>query len=372
MASGPLAGIKIVEFAGLGPTPFAAMTLADMGADIIRIDRPVSNRAYAGDPRREVLNRGRRSIVLDLKAPESCEMARGLSARADVVLEGFRPGVMERLGLGPDDLHELNPALIYARMTGWGQTGAMAQRAGHDINYIAMAGALHTIGDPALPPPPPLNLLGDFGGGAMYVVSGILAALIERSRSGRGQIIDAAMADGLAMLTTQIQAWRLTGFWADERGSNLLDGSSYFYRCYETADRRFLAVGAVEPQFHRAFLEGLGFDPAQFADQLDRALWPERTERIAAVIAKRTRDEWADIFAGVDACVSPVLTLAEAADHPASRSRAVFGTVDGFEQPMPAPRFSRTPGEVRHRPHVPDEDGAAIRAALAAGPAWPQ
>ena len=371
MRSGPLQRIRIVEFAGIGPTPFAAMMLADMGADIIRIDRPGGAKVSAGDPTLDVLNRGRRSIALDLKRADDVAVAEQLCDRADVVLEGFRPGVMERLGFGPDRQRARNPGLVYARMTGWGQHGALADKAGHDINYIAMSGALALVGEAGKPPPPPINFFADFGGGATFVVIGILAALIERGVSGCGQVVDAAMVDGSALLTAQIHAWRAMGFWSDQRSDNILDGAAYFYRCYETADGKYLAVGAIEPQFHAAFIDGLGLPIDEFGDHLNRAHWAERAERITSVVATRRRDEWVHRFGALDACVSPVLSVAEALDHPANRERAMFGTVGEVEQPMPAPRFDRTPVAVSSPPRAIGADSAAILARLAASSEWP-
>ena len=353
---GPLAGVRIVEFEGLGPTPFAAMMLADLGADVVRIDRPTSSGPQAGDPRLDALARSRRSIALDLKTPDDRDTALALVASADALIEGNRPGVMERLGLGPADCAAVNTSLVYARMTGWGQDGPLAAKAGHDINYIAQAGALHPIGAADAPPRPPLNLVGDFGGGALFAVVGIVAALLERASSGAGQIVDAAMVDGAALLTTQLHAWRAMGFWNERRDDNLLDGAAYFYRCYETADGGYLAVGAIEPQFHHALLTGLGLDPRDFPDQLDRRHWPDRSRALATLIASRTRDDWMGAFAGLDACVSAVLTPAEAVTDGANTARAVFVDVAGHAQPAPAPRFSRTPCAM---PTVPDARGGS-------------
>ena len=347
------------------------MMLADMGADVVRIDRPGGGKLSAGDPAFDVLNRGRRSIALDLKDHESKAIARALCDRADVVLEGFRPGVMERLGFGPTELAATNSALVYARMTGWGQHGALADKAGHDINYIAMSGALSLVGEAGKPPLPPINFFADFGGGATFVVTGILAALIERAVSGTGQVIDAAMIDGSALLTAQIHGWRAMGFWSDRRSDNILDGAAYFYRCYQCADGKYLAVGAIEPQFHAGFVEGLGLPLGEFANHLDRSCWLERSARIAAIVATRRRDEWAKHFAAFDACVSPVLTIAEALAHPANRERALFGTVGGVEQPMPAPRFSRTPSAIAGPPALVGQDSDPIRARLAQSDEWP-
>ena len=371
MRSGPLLNIRIVEFAGIGPTPFAAMMLADMGADIIRIDRPGGAKVSAGDVTLDVLNRGRRSIALDLKDPADVAVAHALCARADVVLEGFRPGVMERLGFGPDPLRAGNPRLIYARMTGWGQDGPLADKAGHDINYIAMSGALSLVGEAGKPPPPPINFFADFGGGATFVVTGILAALVERGASGQGQVIDAAMVDGSALLTAQIHAWRAMNFWSDQRSDNILDGAAYFYRCYETVDGKYLAVGAIEPQFHAAFLDCLQLPRDEFGDHLNRAHWAERSARVAAVVATRSRDDWVERFAPFDACVSPVLSIIEAIDHPANRERDMFGTIGGVAQPMPAPRFDRTPIAPPSPPRDIGADSDAIRRRLTATTDWP-
>ncbi|WP_313808391.1 CaiB/BaiF CoA-transferase family protein [Sphingobium sp.] len=356
--SGPLAGIRVVEFAGLGPTPFAAMMLADMGADVIRLDRPGGPLMSAGDGRLAFLNRSRASVAVDLKSEQGRDFARGLIERADIVIEGFRPGVMERLGLGPEVVAGPDTRLIYGRMTGWGQQGPLADKAGHDINYIAMTGALHMVGPADRPPPPPLNLFGDYGGGALFLVTGILAALVERGRSGRGQVVDAAMVDGAASLLTELFAWRAMGFWTDERGANLLDGGAYFYRCYATSDGRYMAIGAIEPQFHAAFITGLGLDPADFPDHMDRRQWHDRALRIEAVFRTRTRAEWVETFEPHDACVTPVLTPAEAAEHPANTDRRVF-TAGDAPQPVPAPRLSRTGSRIASPPGLPGEGGRA-------------
>lgn len=350
--AGPLVGVRVLELAGLGPTPFAAMMLADLGASVLRIDRVGTPAVSAGDPRLDTLNRGRPSVALDLKSPEAMATLFKLVDRADVLIEGYRPGVAERLGLSPDVLQALNPRLVYARMTGWGQTGPLAQKAGHDINYLALTGGLHMIGPADRPPPPPLNLVGDFGGGGMFAVTGILAALVERATSGRGQVIDCAMVDGATTLLAQAYAWRDMGFWSDYRGANLLDGGAYFYRCYETADGGHLAVGAIEPQFHHAFITGLGLDPDDFADHMDRRHWPARAARIAEVVSRRTRDDWVDAFAPFDACVSPVLTPAEAPGYAANSARGLF--IGG--RPAAAPRFDRTRG-VAGKPTVAGEGG---------------
>ncbi|MFN4221147.1 MAG: CaiB/BaiF CoA transferase family protein [Novosphingobium meiothermophilum] len=358
-AKGPLAGIRVLELAGLGPTPFGAMVLADFGAQVVRVERLDHTSVAGGDERYNYLNRNRRAIALDLKAEQGLAFARKLASHADVLIEGFRPGTMERLGLGPADLMEDNPRLIYARMTGWGQTGPLAQAAGHDINYLAMTGALYLIGQPDRPPQPPLNLVGNFGGGGMTMVAGILAALVERGTSGRGQVIDAAMIDGASLLMTQVFAWSRMGIWRQGRGGNLLDGSAYFYRCYETADGRHIAVGALEPQFHALFVKTIGLDPSDYADHLNPAHWEERGATVAAIIRTRTRDEWIAAFQGIDACVSPVLSPQEALSHPANIERGVHVGPDDARQPAPAPRLSRTPGALQAMPSLPGEGGMA-------------
>ncbi|WP_300973641.1 CaiB/BaiF CoA-transferase family protein [Sphingomonas sp. LHG3406-1] len=357
--TGPLAGLRVLEFAGLGPTPFAGMMLADQGADVLRIERRDATGHLAGDPRLDTLNRGRGSICLDLKTEEGRDFAAMLSERCDILLEGYRPGVMERLGLGPDRLCAANERLIYARMTGWGQQGPIAGQAGHDINYMALTGALHAMGPAGAPPVPPLNLVADFGGGGMLVVNGILAALVERSRSGRGQVVDAAMVDGVALLMAQIASWQAMGFWRDERGTNVLDGSAYFYRCYETADGGHVAVGALEKPFHDILIEGLGLDPAEFTDHLSPGRWVERSERLERIFRTRSRDEWVAHFDGKDACLSPVLTIAEAPLHPANRERQLMAGLGAGWSPAAAPRLSRTPAAPGTPPLPPGEGGQA-------------
>ena len=356
--SGPLKGIRVIEFAGLGPTPFAAMMLADMGADVLRIDRLDADAFGGGDERYNLLNRSRPSIALDLKRPEGLEFAAELILGADVLLEGFRPGTMERLGLGPGPLLEANPRLIYARMTGWGQTGTLVNEAGHDINYLALSGALYLIGPHDGPPVPPINLVANFGGGGMLMAVGVLGAIIERSTSGQGQVVDAAMVDGASLLTTQVFAWQKMDRWTHGRGGNLLDGSAYFYRCYRTAGGQFIAVGALEPQFHYNFVRGAGFDPADFGDHLDPTHWAERIARLEPVFRSRSRDEWVEAYAGQDACVTPVLSPEEAVTYRANADRQVHVEVDGTIQPAPAPRFSRTPSSISRPPARPGEGGA--------------
>ena len=338
----PLAGIKILEFSGLGPTPFGAMLLADLGANGIRIERVGATNPLGGDAQFDFIFRGRPSISLDLKSQDGRKLIHDLASEADVVIEGYRPGTMERLGLGADELCSLNQRLVYARMSGWGQEGPLSQKAGHDINYLALSGGLYPIGPFDGPPTPPLNFVGNFGGGGMFLAMGVLAALQERERSGRGQVLDVAMIDGISVLMTQLAGWMQMGQWNPGRGGNLLDGSAYFYRCYETADDRHIAVGALEKPFHDAFLSGLGLDPAEFTDYLDPRLWPARTELIKPIIMTRTMREWEECFAERDACVSPVLTLAEAAHSATNNVRGSLISSDISFQPRPAPRFGRS------------------------------
>ncbi len=343
---GPLAGLRVLEIAGIGPAPFACMWLADMGAEVVRIERPTGAGMFPVDPGRDPLRRGRRILPLDLKRAGARDAVLRLIGKVDVLVEGFRPGVMERMGLGPDEALARNPRLVYGRMTGWGQAGPWSKTAGHDIDYIALAGALGAIGRRDGAPVVPLNLVGDFGGGAMYLIAGILAALFERERSGRGQVVDAAMVDGVAHLMTIVHGLDAMGLWRPERGANLFDSGAPFYDVYETRDSRWIAVGCLEPQFYAEFLRlaGLEDDPA-CARQYDPRTWPAMREAIAARIGERTREEWMAVFAGSDACVAPVLDYRESRDHPHMRARGVFRT-GGFGVPMPeaAPRHSRTPG----------------------------
>jgi alpha-methylacyl-CoA racemase len=338
--TGPLTGLRVVELGGIGPVPHAAMVLGDLGADVVRIQRVGGHQI--SDPARDHLLRSRRTHTLDLKSPADRDEALLLVDAADVLLEGFRPGVAERLGFGPGELTTRNPRLVYGRMTGWGREGPLADAVGHDINYLALNGTLHAIGSDDRPPTAPLNLVGDFGGGSMLLVTGVLGALWERERSGRGQVVDAAMVDGSALLMQAIWAWRGTGDWTDERGRNLLDGGAPFYRCYRCADGRYVAVGAIEPQFYSDLLKGLGLAGEDLPHQDDRSAWPNLTDRFAAEFATRPRDEWADVFADLDACVTPVLDFAEASAHPHATARAAFLDLDGVVQPAPAPRFSRS------------------------------
>jgi alpha-methylacyl-CoA racemase len=359
--SGPLSGLRVVELAGIGPGPHAAMVLADLGADVVRVERPGAGSDPAGG-RPDHLLRNRRSVSADLKTDAGRELVLRLAARADVLLEGFRPGVAERLGVGPRQCHAVNPALVYGRMTGWGQDGPLAARAGHDINYISLTGALHAIGRAAERPAVPLNLVGDFGGGSMFLVTGVLAALWERQRSGQGQVVDAAMVDGASVLAQMMWAFRGVGSWTDERGANLLDGGAPFYDTYTCADGRWIAVGALEPQFYAEFLAGLGIAGEDLPDQLDRSGWPRLRARFAEVIAGKPRDEWAEIFAGTDACVSPVLSFGEVAAHPHMAARESVISVGAVPQAAPAPRFSRTPAA---KPAPPPPPGADTEAVLA-------
>ena len=338
---GPLTGVRIVEIASLAPGPFGAMLLADLGAEVIRVER--SGGAPAVEPPPGPLDRGRVSLSADLKTPAGVQTVRALAARADVLIEGFRPGVAERLGIGPDALLELNPRLIYARMTGYGQDGPLADQAGHDINYAAIAGALEPLGRAGESPHPPLNLLADFAGGGSFLALGIVAALYERETSGRGQVIDAAMVDGASALMSFLHGMKAAGQWEGARGTNLLDGGAPFYDTFATRDGKFMAVGSVEPQFYAQLLIGLGLGDRELSAQFDPAGWPDTRQLFAEVFASRTRDEWTERFAGLDACVTPVLSPWEAHEHPHHRARGSFVEVGGLRQPAPAPRFSRTP-----------------------------
>jgi alpha-methylacyl-CoA racemase len=362
--AGPLAGLSVVELAGIGPAPFAGMVLADLGADVLRIDRPGPAR-HPGDPRHDLLNRGKRSAVVNLAVPAGGRLVRGLAARADVLLEGFRPGVAERLGVGPAECRAGNPRLVYGRMTGWGQDGPLARTAGHDLTYLALTGVLHALGrrsgDPAAPMPP-ANLLGDYGGGGMLLVAGVLAALWRSQRTGQGEVVDAAVVDGTALLATQLFGFRHGGLWGDRPGGNLLDGGAPFYAVYPAADGRFLAVGALEPAFFAELLAGLGLDPEQTPAQYDVPQWPRLRELIGQRLATRTRDEWLAAFAGSDACVAPVLDWEEAAAHPQLAARGVYRDGHGVRQPAPAPRFALAPTRFPGRP--PPYPGEHTRAAL--------
>ena len=351
---GPLAGVRIVEFAGIGPGPFAAMLLSDMGAEILRIDRKGGRKPSKA----EVTYRGRRAIALDMKKPEAVEAALKLIGASDALIEGFRPGVMERLGVGPDACLKRNPKLVYGRMTGWGQEGPLANAAGHDINYIALVGALHAIGSVRAKPVPPLNLVGDFGGGALYLAFGIVCGLLEAKRSGKGQVVDAAMTDGAASLMAMFYGMNSLGMWADERGKNLLDSGAHFYDTYETKDGRYVALGSIEPQFYRELIEKAQISDPAFEAQMDRNAWPALKEKLASIIRTKTRDEWDAIMLGSDICYAPVLSLGEAPSHPHNAARKTFIEVDGVTQPAPAPRFSRTVPEVQGPPQAADSEAA--------------
>ncbi|MFD5479222.1 CaiB/BaiF CoA transferase family protein [Streptomyces hawaiiensis] len=355
---GPLTGVRVVELAGIGPGPFAAMLLADLGADVVRVDRP-GGPALAIDPAYDVTNRNKRSVVVDLKAPDGPDQVLDLAARADILVEGNRPGVAERLGVGPEPCHARNPRLVYGRMTGWGQDGPLAQRAGHDIAYIAPTGTLGMIGRPDEPPAVPANLLGDYAGGSLYLVVGVLAALNHARATGTGQVVDAAIVDGTAHLATMIHGMLAAGGWQDRRGANLLDGGCPYYGTYETADGRYMAVGALEPQFYAEFLAVLGIED-QGAARKDVARWGELREQVAARFKTRTRDEWTAVFDGSDACVAPVLSLREAPHHPHLAARGTFTDHGGITQPAPAPRFSVTATSVRTGPARPGADTADV------------
>ena len=358
---GPLSGVKIIELAGIGPGPYACMLLADLGAEVLRLER--GDIDATSEPTWEILNRGRASVALDLKTHAGRDLVLELCEQADVLIEGFRPGVAERLGVGPDACQARNPRLVYGRMTGYGQSGPLAQRAGHDINYVAVSGALWPIGRAGEPPVAPLNLVGDFGGGSLFLVMGVLAALIEASRSGQGQVVDAAMVDGSASLTAMLHSFLNAGFWNEERGANILDSGAPFYDVYETSDGGFVSVGAIEAKFYAALLEGLALSAEELPAQFDRARWPDVKRRFATIFLSKTRDEWTAIFENVDACVTPVLSPREATRHPYNTERSVFALDGDRAEPNPAPRFSRTKSE-RSRP--PTAAGAGTREGLKA------
>lgn len=364
--AGPLAGIRVIEMVGLGPCPFAAMMLADMGAEVIRIDR----KPVAGAPnpfpmlntRFDVMARGRRSLALNLKQPAARETVLKLIEQADILIEGFRPGVMERLGLGPDACMARNARLVYGRITGWGQHGPLAQAAGHDLNYIALTGMLAAMGRAGEVPPVPLNLVGDFGGGGMMLAFGVLCAALEAKTSGKGQVVDAAMTDGAALLGAMVYGFKAHGSWSPERGANLLDGGAPFYDSYACQDGKFITVGAIEPQFYALMLQLAGIDDPQFNAQMDRAQWPELKAKLAALFATRARAQWCELLEGTDVCFAPVLDMDEAPLHPHNAARATFVEIDGVTQPAPAPRFSRTaPGVARGPSGVGDDSEAVLR-----------
>ena len=354
--SGPLTSLRIVEFSGIGPGPLVGQLLADLGADVVTVDR----RSGKADPA-DVNRRNKRSVALNLRKAEGLAAVRCMLARADVLIEGFRPGVMERLGLGPDVCLAANPRLVYGRMTGWGQTGPLAHTAGHDINYLGITGALHAIGRADEPPVPPLNLVADFGGGSMFLIFGILAALFERSKSGHGQVVDAAMVDGVPAMMGKLHGMMACGRWSEQRGCNLLDGGAPFYRTYGTADGKYISVGALEPEFFAELVHRAGLPESQIKIQNDRGQWQDMHARCAEVFRLRTRDEWTALFQGSDACAGPVLTFTEAAEHPHNAARGTFFKQDGVLQAAPAPRFGRTPAA---RPRPPGAPGADTHAVL--------
>jgi alpha-methylacyl-CoA racemase len=361
--AGPLKGVKVVEFAGLGPAPFCAMVLADLGAEVLRIARP------GEEPQRHDVNcRNRATVNVDLRAPGAVDALMPVIAGADALIEGFRPGVMERLGLGPDPCLAANPRLVYGRMTGWGQSGPLKSAAGHDINYIAISGALHAVGPAGEKPVPPLNLVGDYGGGAMLLGMGLLAALLEARCSGRGQVVDAAMTDGAALLCTSMYAGHAAGKVSNERGANLVDGGAPFYDTYACADGRHIAIGAIEPQFYALLLEQCGIADPLFDSQMDRAHWPLMKLRLADAFRTRTRDEWCALLEGTDACFAPVLDWDEAPRHPHNVARATFVQVDGVVQPAPAPRFSRTPPDAPAAGRLASADELRLRWGLESHP----
>jgi alpha-methylacyl-CoA racemase len=350
---GPLKGLKIIEVSAIGPGPFCGMVLADMGADVVCIDR--SSKPIL-KPATDCFRRGKRSIVLDLKSPEGCELFMRLIENADAVFEGYRPGVMERLGLGPDACLAVNPRLVYGRMTGWGQTGPLSQAAGHDINYISLTGSLHAIGRRGEKPVPPLNVIGDFGGGAMFLAFGMVCALLEVQKSGKGQVVDAAMTDGSALLMSLFHTFKAQGLWNPGRGSNMLDGGAHFYDVYETRDGKFVSIGSFEPRFYELLMEKTGLDAMEFADQHNAERWPEYKRKLEAVFKTRSRDDWCELMEGTDVCFAPVLDISEAPLHPQNLARNTFIDVGGMTQPAPAPRFSRTKPEVAFPAHEPGVD----------------
>ncbi|WP_296744136.1 CaiB/BaiF CoA-transferase family protein [Mesorhizobium sp.] len=366
--AGPLAGLKVIEMAGLGPVPLAALMLSEMGAEVLRIERADAGQPLLSLPQEYDLDRHGRSIMrVDLKQADGVELLLRLVEKADILIEGFRPGVMERLGFGPDLVLKRNPALVYGRLTGFGQDGPLSRRAGHDITYLAYAGLLHAIGRQGAPPVPPLNLVADQGGGAMMLIAGVLAALLQRSRTGKGQVIDAAMIEGAAMLAAPIHAFMAAGLWADRRGENLLDSGAPFYDTYETADGRHIAVGCLEPRFFAEFVRLLPLDQRFAGIQYDRTCWPEMRAAIAGRVGRKTRDEWAELFAATDACVAPVLSLGEAREHPQNRARQTFVKSGRLERPAPAPRFSDASSVSATAPTATDFDPASVLARFGFG-----
>ena len=354
---GPLSGVKIIELAGIGPGPFCGMLLSDMGAEVIRVDRPPGSKPGRA---RDVLTRGRKSIAVDLKSDAGKEIILRLCESSDALFEGFRPGVTERLGIGPAECMARNEKLVYGRMTGWGQEGPMAQAAGHDINYISLVGALHAIGEAGGKPVPPLNLVGDFGGGGMVLAFGLVCALLNAQKSGKGQVVDAAMVDGAAALMAMFFSMQAGGVFSMNRGTNLLDGGAHFYGAYETKDGKYISIGSIEPQFYALLLEKSGVDPKKFSAQMDKSRWEEYKGELTRVFKTKTRDEWCEIMEGSDVCFSPVLALDEVQNHPHNHARNAFIEVDGFIQPAPAPRFSRSEVSVRHGSRLPGEDTITV------------
>ena len=355
-ASGPLVGYKVIELAGIGPNPMCAMMLADMGAEVVRVDRlSDSGLGIKVDPKYSLLNRGRCSIAVDLKQPEGIALVLDLVAQADALIEGFRPGVTERLGIGPEACLARNPKLVYGRVTGWGQTGSLAKAAGHDINYIALTGAAYAIGRGDQPPSPPLNLVGDFGGGGMLLALGVVAALLEAQKSGKGQVVDAAMTDGAAALMTALYGLHGSGYWTDERQANILDGGAHFYNAYETSDGKFISIASIEAKFYQEFLERTGYADEGHAAHGDRTQWAGNREQMAAMFRSKTQAEWCEILEGTDVCFAPILSLTDAPHHPHNVERGTFVDRDGVMQPAPAPRFSRTPSAIQRSPSA---DGA--------------
>jgi alpha-methylacyl-CoA racemase len=350
---GPLQGLRIIEMGGIGPGPFCGMLLADMGADVVCVERTAPPLM---DPKTDIMRRGKRTITLNLKQEGDRETLLRLVERADALFEGFRPGVMEKLGLGPEECLARNPRLVYGRMTGWGQSGPLASAAGHDINYISLTGALHATGPRGGKPVPPVPPAGDFGGGAMFLVFGLACALLEAQKSGQGQVVDTAMTDGTALLMALFHSMDAQGAWVQRRGSNLLDGGAHFYGAYETSDGKYVSLGAIEPQFYAELIRIAKLDPADFEQQMDRRRWPELQAKLEALFKTRTRDEWCDLMEGTDTCFAPVLNLHEAPDHPHNKARGTYIEVSGMVQPGPAPRFSRTVPQVKHPPHDPGAD----------------
>lgn len=358
---GPLSGTKIIEIAGIGPGPFCGMMLSDMGAEVVRVNR-VTTKPSRIIPGKDILARGRRAITVDLKRPEGVEVVLRLCGQADALFEGFRPGVAEKIGIGPEACLARNPKIVYGRMTGWGQDGPLSRAAGHDINYISLSGALHAIGRKGQPPVPPLNLIGDFGGGGMFLAFGLVCGLLEAHKSGRGQVVDAAMVDGSAALMAMFFSMMHVGLFSTERGTNLLDTGAHFYDVYETKDGKYVSIGAIEPQFYAELIQKAGLDPHYFAEQLNFSKWPDYKARLVEIFKTKTRDEWCAVMEGSDVCFAPVLSIAEAPNHPHNQARGTFITVDGVLQPAPAPRFSRTPTEIQGSADNDRQDPSTILA----------